>query len=148
LYIIFTTCTTAAYKSFISWRVFFFNYPKFKCRNSNNVYFSTSLTKALPVFPRPTIPSLHTVNETDEVEYACIAVGLPAPSFNWSTPQQPDLSTQSNVRITSTGTQSDGATRIRSVLRFESILQTLIYFSMLTVGVPSCYVPLSFHTQY
>ena len=69
-------------------------------------------------------PMNSTVNETDEVEYTCVAVGLPAPSFIWSTPQQLNLSVQDNLNIINTETPLDGAILVRSVLRFGSIQDT------------------------
>ena len=69
-------------------------------------------------------PMNSTVNETDEVEYTCVAVGLPAPSFIWRTPQQLNLIVQDNLNINNTETPSDGAILVRSVLRFGSIQDT------------------------
>ena len=66
-------------------------------------------------------PSDSVVNETDAVEFSCVAEGLPAPLFTWSTPQQANLSLEDFVQISNTVNPSAGATRVESVLRFPSI---------------------------
>lgn len=68
-------------------------------------------------------PSDRTVNESDTEEFVCEAVGLPAPTFTWSTPDINDLNdvAPDELSINSTNSLFNDAVLVRSVLRFTSI---------------------------
>ena len=84
---------------------------------------------AVPVELRQ-FPTNTTVNETDLVELACEAFGLPQPSFIWSTPTNTNLNDRAQVdpnlsiRFNISRSGSTGGYTVQSILRFESIKDT------------------------
>ena len=64
-------------------------------------------------------PSNSIVNESDTIQYKCVAEGLPIPSITWSTPQIVDLLAIDSVTITD---NTNGASLIESTLTFTSIM--------------------------
>ena len=69
-------------------------------------------------------PDNSTVNETDTVDFVCIAKGLPAPSIVWRT-DQGHINISSDININTTIQQIlEGPTITRSVLTFNAIKDT------------------------
>lgn len=72
-------------------------------------------------------PSNTTVNETDIVEFACEAFGLPQPSFIWSTSTNTNLNDRSqldlnlSIRLHINRSESTGGFTVQSILRLEFI---------------------------
>ena len=68
-------------------------------------------------------PTNRIVNESDTEQFVCEAIGLPAPTFSWSTPNINDLSdiASDTLSINSISSPFNGAVLVTSVLQFASI---------------------------
>ena len=68
-------------------------------------------------------PIDRTVNESDTEQFTCEAIGLPAPTFIWSTPNISNLNNivSDALNISSTRNMFNDAVLVTSVLQFTSI---------------------------